>query len=169
MESSGSRVFLAVALEILIPLVIVGIAVYRGRLAPRSQALEPTRTRARRAYLCILVWGIFIVVVSLMVPLFSKSSVAVQQGMGMLAGFLLGVPVTIVFLVGLFHALMVWHLPMIKLLLLLTVAFFALFFIGESLPTPDVTGPWDVLIGVVFGLSFAAIAARGLLGLRQPV
>ena len=118
MESTSGPEWLAAAIGIVVVLAAVAFALWRGEQA-RARGAEPlTRSRTTRAYVCFLASGAAMVA---LVPLgyFIQSLPAQsQQGASAALGFFGGVPTAIVFLAAIFHALMVWRVALIRILLL---------------------------------------------------
>ena len=121
---------------------------------------EITRARTTRAYWCFLVWGAFLIIF-VVVGLFTAGlPFGERQAAVTIVGIFGGFPAVVVALVGLFHALMVWRVPLIRLLLLASVILFPVIF-------SDVfREPWTSLTALAYGLMVAGVSVRGLFGLR---
>jgi len=137
----------AVVLILVVP-ALAFLAIYRGERARRDRADELTLVRTRRAYLCFVGWGAFVLLAAT-VALVSKPYLEV-------VGLLGAIPVAIVTSVGLFHTLMVWRVRPIQVLLVATVVLGA---VAVVIPLPDML---VAVIGVAYGLGVVVIAVQSL-------
>lgn len=169
MDYTGPPQILLTALYIFIVLAIAAIALWRGERARSQHAKELTRIWTRRAYRCFLTLGVLGAFIAAILIGTTRLSFAEQQGWGMFAGFVGGVPAAIALLVGTFHALMVWRARLIRLLLLATVAFLSIFFTANVLSTPILVAPWDSIVATGYCLFVIGVSVRGLIGLRTCV
>jgi hypothetical protein len=166
MDYAGPPQNFFTALYILVPLAMVALALYRGERARSQQAEERTRVWTRRAYRCFLTLGVLGILMAAVFLGIAKLSSTEQQGWGMCAGLFGGVPAAIAFLVGTFHALMVWRATLIRVLLLATVIVLSCFFADEIHSTPLLVAPWDNVVVIAYCLLVIAVSARGIRGLR---
>ena len=127
---------------------LCALAVYRGERARRDREDVLTSSRTRRTYFCFVAWGVF-VLLGATVALVSEPYLEV-------VGILGAIPIGIVTAVGLFHALMVWRVGTIQILLLATIVLGALV-AGVSLPDM-----WVAVIGALYGFGVIVIASQGL-------
>jgi hypothetical protein len=128
--------------------------VYRGEKARRNHAEELIRKRTRRVYVCFLGWGIFLCVVA--------AVAIVSEPMLEFVGIFGAIPVTIIAVVGLFNALMVWRARTIQILLLATILF-----AGVLAAVPTLSNAWSAVMGGAYGLGVIVIAVHGLHSLRE--
>lgn len=167
MEQSGSFAIPLGPIVLAIAAVILGFAAYRGERARGRELDRITQKRTTRAYWCFLVWGSFAICLGLTELGTAAEPLHVKQGWGMLVGLVGGIPAVIALLVGLFHAAMVWRQKLIKLLLLATAGFAALFASDLLLDTAFFTVPQGDIISIGYGLMAIVISVRGLAGLRR--
>jgi hypothetical protein len=120
------------------------------------------RARTTRAYWCFLTWGAFLIVFVAVALFTAGLPFGERQAAVTLVGIFGGFPAAIVALVGLFHALMVWRVPLIRLLLLVTVILLPVVF------SDIFREPWTSLIALAYGLIVVGVSVRGLFGLRTP-
>ena len=160
MESTGSPGSLVIALGILVAIAVAIIALWRGERARPQPSEGVTRARTRRAYRCFLAWGTFVIVFGALALLTAPLAFGERQAAVTLVGIFAGVPAAIALLVGLFHALMVWRVALIRLLLLVTVVLLPVVF------TDLFREPWSSMIAVGYGLIVIGASVRGLLMLR---
>jgi hypothetical protein len=162
-SNEPSAVF-ALAIQLLIPAAIAAIAFRRGARARTRGADERIRAWTRRAYWCFLVWGAFLILSMAVVYRIERLPAEQKEGGAALFGFLVGVPAGIVFLVGAFHAVMVWHGRWIRLLLVSTAVAAGFFFLDDYRTDPLVVAPWDSVAGGVYAL---IVLVASICGLRQ--
>lgn len=166
MDYTGPPPVLFTALYILIALAFVAIAFWRGERARSQQAQELTRARTKRAYRSFLALGVFLVIIAAGLLGTAGRPFHEQQGYGMMLGLFAGVPAAIALVIGMFHALMVWRVTLIKLLLLPTMIVLVLFFTNELRSTDFPASPWGEVIAACYVLLVIVVSVRGLLGLR---
>ena len=123
---------------------------------------ELTRARTTRAYWCFLVWGAFLIVFVAVALFTAGLPFGERQAAVTLVGIFGGFPAAIVALLGLFNALMVWRVPLIRLLLLVTVI------LSPAVFSDFFREPWTSLIALAYGLIVMGVSVRGLYALRQP-
>jgi len=164
MFSNESSAVFDLATQLLIPAAIVAFALWRGAKARARGADECIRAWTKRACWCFLVWGAFLILCVPILYRIERLPVDQQQGGAALFGLLAGVPVGIVFVVGVFHAVMVWRGRLIRLLLIPTAVAAGFFFLDEYRTEPLVAAPWDSVAGGVYAL---IMLVASICGLRQ--
>lgn len=166
MEYTGPPQIFFTVLYTLIALALVAIPIRRGELARAQQNQKLARARTRRAYQCFPV-GLLTAIVSVGLLAIAGRPFDEQQGYGMMMGMLGGVPAAIALVIGLFHALMVWRVALIRVLLVSTAVVLGLFFANEIFSTNFPPDPWGDVIAVSYALLVIVVSARGLLDLRR--
>jgi hypothetical protein len=164
MFSNESSAVFDLASQLLIPVVIIAVAFWRGARARSRGAEERIRAWTKRAYWCFLVWGAFLILCVPVLYRIERLPANQQEGGAALFGFLAGVPAMIVFLAGVFHAVMVWRGRWIGLLLFSTAVVAGFFFLLEFRTEPLEVAPWDSVGGGIYAV---VVIVASICGLRQ--
>ena len=126
------------------------------------------RKRARIAYICFLIWGIFLASLQAVEYVSAGRPLYAGQVWGMLVTFYIGPPAIIALIVGVGYALGVCReMRLIKFLLLATAAVVLPFVAFDALNRWPVS---EIVINVIFGvysLVVIGLSIRGLFCLVQ--
>ena len=167
MFSNASSAGFDLAIQLLIPVAIFAFAFWRGARARARGADERIRAWTKRAYWCFLVWGVVLILSVPILYRIARLPADQREGGAALFGFLAGVPAGIVFLVGVFHAVMAWRGRWIRLLLGPTAVAAFFFFLDDYRTEPLVVAPWDSVAGSVYALVMLVAPICGLRQLRR--
>lgn len=141
------------ALVLLVLPALVVLAIYRGERARREGADALVRARTGRTYLFFACVGAFVLLAAT-VAIISEPAVAA-------VGMLGGPPIAIVAVVGFFHALMVWRVRLVQILVL-SILILPL----ALVPLDSVPFLLVKIVAAAYGLGVVIATVRGFRGLQ---